>query len=154
MKGSPILATALACLIMLGMYLGMRMAFSQGSSSPDNVIVSEPSALGDVTVYGEIYFSHEPKSFSITHPASEKVILDVSDPGASDWSCELKIPVEKLTSSEIEFLVKVEWKSPEDGYHFMQLILSPDDSEAQECTLRAEGEIADIMKFDWKEELK
>ncbi len=152
MKGSPILATALACLIMLGMYFGMRVLFFKDATPPENDRISQPVSTGAISVYAEIYFSHQPKHFSITHPASGSELLKVKDADDIEWSGELKIPLENLTSDEIEILGEVEWATDSEGYQFMQVIISPDDHEAQTHTLRAEGEISDIMKFQWKEE--
>ena len=158
MKGSPILATALACLIMLGMYAGMRVAFSQNARPTTAPQVSETTISGDtsgeVTVYAEIYFSNQPKNFSLSHPDSGKLLLSVTDPDSTEWSGEITIPVENLTSGEIEFLGTVEWADSEDGHHFMQVIISPTDLDTQSSTLRAEGDIADIMQFHWRENEK
>lgn len=154
MKGSPILATMLACFIMLVMYAGMRVAFSKDDPPVLEPNISSPSPSGKVSVYAEIYFSSRPKNFSITHPDSGLSILNITDHDASEWSGELFIPVEKLTSGEIEFLGKCTWKSPEDGHQFMQIIISPEDLDQQTHTLRAEGDIADIITFHWKEEEK
>lgn len=151
MKGSPILATVLACLIMLGMYVGMRVAFSKDDHPTDELQVSKPILHGEISVHTEIYFSHQPKNFSISHPATGKKLLSVTDPDSAEWSGEITIPVEKLTSGEIEFMGNVEWAEEKDGYHFMQVIISPTDLNTKASTLRAEGDIADIMKFHWRE---
>lgn len=158
MKGSPILATALACLIMLSMYVGMRVAFSDDSDDSNTVGIAAPDQApsGQVSVYVEVYFSSLPKSFSLTHPATGKVLIKVDKLVSPEWSGDVVLPIsgtgEKLTSEEIEILGNAEWRLPEAGYQFMQVIISPDELDTQSRTLRAESDINDVMTFQWKEE--
>ncbi|MGJ8655675.1 MAG: hypothetical protein ACSHX6_04420 [Akkermansiaceae bacterium] len=153
MKGSPILATLLACLIMLAMYAGMRVAFSidGNTTQPETSTPVEHIKADQVSVYLEIYFSSEAKNFSLTHPATALPLIKVNNLNASEWSGDVFIPVKKLTSDEIEIQCEAQWESPQDGYKFMQVIISPDDLDSQTQTIRAEGDITDIMKFHWKE---
>ena len=158
MKGSPILATALACLIMLGMYVGMRVTFAnenQPSPAPANE-VSDHVTTKQVSAYVEIYFSVTPKSFSLTHPATGNTLIKVDDINptefGAEWSGDVTIPVASLTGTEIEIQGTAEWNSPPEHYQFMQVIISPDDLDAQSRTLRSEFDINDIMKFHWKED--
>ena len=156
MKGSPILATAFACLIMLSMYVGMRVAFS-GDDKPTNpaeTVAPAQIPSGQTSVYVEIYFSSLPQNFSLNHPATGKVLLKVDHLENPEWSGDIILPfsVEKLTSEEIEIQGDAEWKTPRESYQFMQVIISPDDLDPQSQTLRAESNIADIMTFQWKEE--
>ncbi len=153
MKGSPILATALACFIMLSMYVGMRLVFSQDgdkatdASSEDNT--SKQPALDTVTAYADLYFSAKPQSLVISHPATDTPLLALNNPDAFEWNGEIQLP-NNLTE-ELEILCKVKWDNPQDGYQFIQITLSPDGLDDQSQTLRAEGDITDIMNFQWKE---
>ena len=151
MKGSPILATALACLIMLGMYVGMRVAFSEDDAPIVEPRITDVVSSDQLSVYVEIYFSSQPKNFTLTHPATGKVLLKVESIDSAEWSGDIFIPVEKLTSAEIEIQCKAEWQSSDDNYHFMQVIISPDELDPQTRTLRAESDITDIIHFHWKE---
>jgi hypothetical protein len=152
MKGSPILATALACLIMLGMYVGMRVVFSEEKKPVTKPEVAETSQKGEVSVFVEIYFSDPFTHFSLSHPASGKELLEITATGSTEWNGEITLPIEKLTSAEIEILGKVAWETPSDGYQFMQIVISPDNLDPQTRTLRAEGDIVDILNFHWKED--
>lgn len=155
MKGSPIIATALACLIMLGMYVGMRVAFSNDDEPPSSVETLTPAQTpsGQTSAYVEIYFSSLPKSFSLTHPATGQVLIKIDNLESPEWSGDILIPVteKKLTSEEIEIQGTAEWRLSEVGYQFMQVIISPDDLDSQSQTLRAESDILDVMTFQWKE---
>ena len=141
---------------MLSMYVGMRVAFS-GDDKPIQPVENDApvQTLSDQTsVYVEIYFSSLPKNFSLTHPATGKVLLKVDHLENPEWSGDIILPfsLEKLTSEEIEIQGNAEWKTPRESYQFMQVIISPDDLDPQSQTLRAESNIADIMTFQWKEE--
>lgn len=153
MKGSPILATALACLIMLSMYVGMRLVFSQDNNPANDAVAqtgaSEQAALTTVTAYADIYFSAQPESLTISHPATDTPLLTLSELDEFEWSGEIQLP--KDLTEELEILCKVKWAVPQAGYQFIELTLSPDGLENQSQTLRAEGDIADIMNFHWKE---
>lgn len=151
MKGSPILATALACLIMLGMYVGMRVAFSKDDIPIVEPEVSEVVSSAQVSVYVEIYFSSQPKNFSLIHPATGKVLMKVENIDDVEWAGDVFIPVEKLTSEELEIQCEANWESPSAGYHFMQVIISPDELDPQTKTIRAPNDITDIMNFHWEE---
>ncbi|MEZ7957290.1 MAG: hypothetical protein QMC23_11240 [Rubritalea sp.] len=154
MKGSPILASALVCLIMLSMYVGMRVAFSEDDTAIVEPRVTEVTASEQISVYAEIYFSSQPKNFSLIHPATGKTLIKVENIDDAEWSGDIFIPVEKLTSTiskEIEIQGAAEWQSSEASYHFMQVIISPDELDPQTRTLRAAGDIKDIMNFHWKE---
>lgn len=151
MKGSPILATALACLIMLGMYVGMRVAFSKDDIPIVEPEVSEVVSSAQVSVYVEIYFSSQPKNFSLIHPATGKVLIKVENIDDVEWAGDVFIPVEKLTSEELEIQCEANWESPSAGYHFMQVIISPDELDPQTKTIRAPKDITDIMNFHWEE---
>jgi hypothetical protein len=152
MKGSPILATALACLIMLGMYVGMRVAFAEDDTPIVEPEVSDVVSSAQVSVYVEIYFSSQPNSFSLIHPATGKVWVKVENIDDVEWSGDGFIPVEKLTSGELEIQCRAKWESRSAGYHFMQVIISPDELDPQTMTLRAADDIADIMNFHWEED--
>jgi len=154
MKGSPILATALACIIMLSMYVGMRLVFSQDRTS--NKSTSSPitgnshdQEIKSLRAYADIYFSIKPQSIRISHPASGKKLLDLADLEDFEWSGEIQLPIS--STEELELLCEVDWASATNGYQFIQLILSPDGHEDQSQTLRSEANIADIMNFHWKE---
>jgi len=151
MKGSPILATALSCLIMLGMYVGMRVAFAEDDTPIVEPKISDIVSSSQVSVYVEIYFSSQPNSFSLIHPATGKVLIKVENIDDTEWSGDVFIPVEKLTSEELEIQCTAKWESPSAGHHFMQVIISPDELDPQTNTLRAADNIADVMNFHWKE---
>lgn len=156
MKGSPILATILACLIMLGMYVGMRVAFSDPVEPVNTTLTDAPvsttASSGQTSVYVEIYFSSKPEYFSITHPATAKVLVKAENLDSSEWSGDVIIPVEKLTSTDLEIQCQTHWSSTASGYNFMQIIISPDELDPQSKTLRAESDIVDLLTFHWEED--
>ena len=157
MKGSPILATLLACLIMLAMYLGMQAAFSDHKKpSTTNVPASsEKSTTHQTSVYLDIYLSNEAKNFTLSHPATDKILIHEDDLQSSEWSGEITLPLKTITNQEIELQCQVEWSTPpsSDSYQFIQVIISPSDLDAQSQTARAQGDISDILTFNWKENL-
>ena len=153
MKGSPILATALACIIMLSMYVGMRSIFSQDKALITNsasVTKTDPAKeLQTDTAYADLYFSAKPKSLSIHHPATNTLLLSLTDIEDFEWSGNIILP--KDLTKELELLCKIEWVNPTEGYQFIQLTLSPNNLGDQTQTLKSEGDIEDIMNFHWKE---
>ena len=152
MKGSPILATALACIIMLSMYVGMRVVFSQDGKLEESTFKqndeTELATQDSVTVYADLYVSNKPQSIRISHPDSGKKLLNLTDLEEFEWNGELQLP---NLVQELELLCEVDWASESDGYQFIQLTLSPDNLSDQNQTLRSKGNITDIMNFHWKE---
>ena len=153
MKGSPILATTLACLIMFSMYVGMRLVFSQddatNNKAKDLIANSQQFPISTTTAYADLYFSAQPETVIIQYPSTNTTLLKLTDLEEYEWSGEIQLPTNPI--NELELLCEVKWQNSEDGYKFIQLILSPDDHSDQSQTLRAEGDIADIMSFQWKE---
>ena len=153
MKGSPILATALACLIMFSMYVGMRLVFSQddatNNKAKDLIANSQQFPISTTTAYADLYFSAQPETVIIQYPSTNTTLLKLTDLEEYEWSGEIQLPTNPI--NELELLCEVKWQNSEDGYQFIQLILSPDNHSDQSQTLRAEGDIADIMSFQWKE---
>ena len=153
MKGSPILATALACLIMFSMYVGMRLVFSQddatNNKAKDLIANSQQFPISTTAAYADLYFSAQPETVIIQYPSTNTTLLKLTDLEEYEWSGEIQLPTNPI--NELELLCEVKWQNSEDGYQFIQLIVSPDDHSDQSQTLRAEGDIADIMSFQWKE---
>lgn len=140
---------------MLSMYVAMHLAFSNDGAPSTKPKPSNPPELTNAdqtSVYVEIYFSTQAQNFSLTHPATGRTIIKEQNLNASEWSGEVSIPVKKLTSEEIEIQCEAKWSSTKDDYKFIQVIISPDDLDPQSQTLRAEGDITDIMKFHWEED--
>lgn len=152
MKGSPIISTLLAAIIMVSIYLIMhtRLA-SNNSSEPDHTSRSK-TKLEDrkgesmVSAYIEVHFSTPPASFTIYHPVSNQKIVEINDHSDNEWSDEILIP----EGDSIELNVVAKWKdSDDDRQHFVQLILSPNGKDDASTTLRSMTDIDTTATFTW-----
>jgi len=136
---------------MLSMYVGMRIVFSQDDKPEENTLPLDTpptSSLNFITVYADLYLSDQPQNIRISHPASGSSLLELTDLEEFEWSGEIQLP---NPAQELELLCEVDWASESEGYQFIQLTLSPDNLDDQSQTLRSEGNITDIMNYQWKE---
>ncbi len=151
MKGSPILSTITATLLMAGAYLWLHLSLY---SSPSHVNQGNGDANEDdqesnlsenmIAYYIEAHFSTPPSKFVLTHPVSGKVIVNESTLTDNEWSGEIMLSKEET----VELNIRVLWKeNSSDLQNFIQLILSPDQMEDSSVTLRNDGEIDSTATF-------
>ena len=147
MKGSPLLSTIIALLLMAGAYLWLDFSLKTSESvTPivkSNNELSSPSPMTNEIIpsYIEAHFSTQPTSFKITDPLSGKVISNISNLTGNEWTGEIDIPI----GTTAELRVQATWKQTTANstaqQNFIQLILSPDQMDDSTVTLRNSGEI-------------
>ncbi|MFC4992940.1 hypothetical protein [Rubritalea tangerina] len=166
MKGSPIIATAITIVVLLGLYMGMRTLILPDSldaqekhaghdhdhdhphphphphPSEDNHGDHDDSALN--TDF-ELFFSSIPKSVTISQPSTEKEILKLTDISELEWSGP---GVLNLNGHHVELQVDIEWVTPQD-MNFVQVIVNPAQHASREVTLRSDDHISDIAELSW-----
>ncbi len=151
MKGSPIISTILACIIMLGIYLCMQTFLRsdvQIVESKNSVNTKKhPSAAVYILHYIEIQTSTPPSSILITHPITGEELLKITDLTETEWTGEIDIP---LTDEEnqIEFNVSAQWdKTPEGTQNFIYIQLSSRLSSDTSTVLRGPQDIDTTATF-------
>lgn len=150
MKGSPILSTITATLLMAGAYLWLNLSLTSEVVAEDNipntkgsVIRSTGGALSPedtISCYIEAHFSSPPTKFTISDAVSGRAIATVSNLSDNEWSDEITL----LKGESIELMVQATWQNDSNNsnkQNFIQLILSPDQMADSEVTLRNTGEI-------------
>ncbi len=151
MKGSPIISTIVACLIMLGIYLCMHTFLRPQQQIADSKIPAAPqnhhSREAEILYFIEIQSSTPPSSILITHPITGEVILKISDLTETEWTGEILLPLLE-EGSQIELNVNAQWQdTPEDTQNFIHIVLStPDDSDTS-SVLRSPGNIDTTATF-------
>lgn len=156
MKGSPIIATAITIVVLLGLYLGMRAVILPESPKPaadphaghDHAKQSQPAGEHDDSALEtdfELYFSSPPKSVKITQPASGKEVLSIAQLDSSEWTGSGTM---SLDGHHVELQVEVEWVTPSE-MNFIQIIVSPARHASREKTLRSDDDISDIAELVW-----
>lgn len=144
MKGSPIISTLIATVIMLGLYALMQVGLRQKPVST-NLIEVDPPPSNMVRVFAEIYFATPPESFSITHPTTGEILINKKNLDSTEWSGDLLVPA---PLDDLEINVSATWKS-HPGMQFMQITLSPNDRDPASATLRSESDIDTTATFHW-----
>ncbi|WP_018969765.1 hypothetical protein [Rubritalea marina] len=164
MKGSPIIATALTIVILLGLYLGMRALIlpegvqpvansghghdhgghDHGDHGHDH---GDAHGHNDTAVESEfeIYFSSMPKRMSISIPSTGKELFNVEEFDSQEWNGSATL---NLEAHHIELQVDIEWEQPEN-MNFAQIVLNPEAHAGKEFTLRSDENISDIAEFEW-----
>ena len=157
MKGSPIIATAITTVILLGLYIGMRAIILP--EEPKKV-TADAHAGHDHSNHGEakgghndsaletdfeLYFSSIPKAVTITQPSTTKEVLKLTDIDSAEWTGSGTM---SLTGHFAELQIDVEWLTPGE-MNFVQIIASPASHASREKTLRSDGDISDIAEFNW-----
>lgn len=157
MKGSPIIATAITIVVLLGLYLGMRAVIlpespkAQASDSHAGHTHAAPKKSTNghddsaLETDFELYFSSVPKSVKITQPSLNKEVLSTTEIDSTEWNGTGTV---NLDGHHIELQVEVEWLSASE-MNFVQLIVSPASHASREKTLRSDGDISDIAELSW-----
>jgi len=153
MKGSPILSTITATLLMAGAYLWLHLTLYSKTSTANHTMPQpyvdgelHPKALDNnsVSCYIEAHFSSPPSSFSLSDPLSGNLLVSETYLEDIEWSGEIILP--KGDSAAIN--IHAVWEEDTAGkQHFIQLILSPDQMEDSTVTLRNDGEIDTTASF-------
>lgn len=153
MKGSPILSTITATLIMAAAYLWLHLTLY--SSSPITDIAQTTSANHEtnqatlisqnrLACYIEAHFSTPPKKFIISHPISGKTIISKTNLTDNEWSGE--ITIHKAETADLN--VYATWEPDSTNkQNFLQLVLSPNQMEDSSVTLRNNAEIDTTATF-------
>ena len=157
MKGSPIIATAITIVVLLGLYVGMRAIILpeapqatavDAHAGHDHSSQQEPAAGHDdraLETDFELYFSSIPKSVTITQPSTKKEVLKITDLDSAEWTGSGTM---SLDGHFVELQIDVEWQTPSE-MNFVQLVASPARHASREKTLRSDGDISDIAEFNW-----
>ena len=164
MKGSPIIATAITIVVLLGLYLGIRSILlpepPQSNAAHDHAghdhgahdhphphphTPSEEHDDSALETDFELYFSSTPKSLTITQPATENQVLKVNEFDSPEWFGSGTLNLEDHT---IELQVDVEWEEPAE-MNMVEIILNPAKHASRTKTLRNDDNISDIADFSW-----
>ncbi len=153
MKGSPILSTITATLLMAGSYLWLHLTLYSSPSIVDppqapsryNGIAQEtllPENM--INCYIEAHFSTPPSKFIIKHPVSGKIIVSETNLTGNEWSGEIKIARDKTAELNVYTLWDL---TSSNRQNFLQLVLFPDQMEDSSVTLRSHAEIDSTATF-------
>jgi len=157
MKGSPIIATAITIVVLLGLYIGMRAVILPEEAQSDVVDAHAGHDHGNhqETVAGhddnaletdfELYFSSIPKTVTITQPSTKKEVLKITDIDSSEWTGS---GILSLNGHFVELQVDIEWQTPGE-MNFIQIVASPARHASRDKTLRSDGNISDIVELAW-----
>lgn len=154
MKGSPIIATAITIIVLLGLYMGMRtILLPEDSKVAANSHAGHDHAPSSSTGHDdsaletdfELYFSSTPKSLTITQPSTEKKVLKITEFESPEW---FGSGVMSLDGHHVELQVDVEWESPAE-MNMVEIILNPAKHASRSKTLRNDDNISDIADFAW-----
>lgn len=164
MKGSPIIATAVTIIVLLGLYLGIRSILLPEDPKPKTSKHSghdhhshdhHDHGQGDhseeehddsaVETDFELYFSSTPKSLKISLPTSNEEIFNVAEFDSPEW---LETGVISLEGHSVELQVDIEWETPNE-MNMVEIILSPAAHAPRSKTLRNDDNISDIAEFNW-----
>lgn len=158
MKGSPIIASIVVVLILLGLYVGTRSILLDGddkvtpdshaghghSSSPSD----QPTTGHDdssLETQFEITFSTKPKSIKITQPSTQNEIINTTDVDSLEFLETRNISLE---GHHVELAVEIQWAVP-GAMNFAEISLSPARHATKKATLKSETHIDDIAEFHW-----
>jgi|GEM_PF-1644312 hypothetical protein len=157
MKGSPIIATAITIVVLLGLYIGMRAiilpeqpksATADPHAGHDHSSHQEPTGGHDDSALEtdfELYFSSIPKTVTITQPSTKNEIVKISDLDSAEWTGSGTMSLE---GHFVELQIDVEWQTPSE-MNFVQIVASPARHASRDKTLRSDGDISDIAEFNW-----
>lgn len=155
MKGSPIVATAITIVVLLGLYLGMRTILLPESPKPAKTAhaghdhgTKTPTEDHDDSALEtdfELYFSSTPKSVVITQPATDKEILNITEFDSPEWT---GTGVMNLEGHHVELQVDIIWNTPSE-MNFVELVASPANHATKKATLRSDSDISDILELSW-----
>lgn len=157
MKGSPIIATAITIVVLLGLYVGMRAIILpeapqatavDAHAGHDHSSQQEPAGGHDdraLETDFELYFSSIPKSVTITQPSTQKEVLKLTELDSAEWTGSGTM---SLDGHFVELQIDVEWQTPSE-MNFVQIVASPARHASREKTLRSDGDISDIAEFNW-----
>lgn len=157
MKGSPLIATIIVILVLLGLYAGMRTLLLDKTPSTDSHAGHDHSGHShsksadtghddsSIETHCELFFSSPPSSFTLTDPVSQKQILSISEFDSNEWSGGINLSLE---GHHIELQVDVTWADPAE-VTFVEINFSPARHASKKATLRGDGNISDIAEFHW-----
>ncbi|SHJ61147.1 hypothetical protein SAMN02745181_2176 [Rubritalea squalenifaciens DSM 18772] len=158
MKGSPIIATLIVIVVLLGLYTVTRTIVLGDADKAQAAHAGHDHSGHDHAAHGstghddssvetqfEIIFSSKPKSLKITNPVTKQEIFNTSEIDSVEWLGEAAISLE---GHVVELLVDVEWENP-GAMNMAVITLSPAQHASREVTLRSEDNISDIAKFNW-----
>lgn len=171
MKGSPIIATIVTIVALLGIYLGIRSVISPAQPPAATKQFEEQHHDHDhshqndeghehahddhedhshhddsnVETQFELYFSSPPKSVRIVQPSTNKEVLHITEIDDVEWTGEGSL---SLDGHHIELTIDVVWEQP-TAINFVQMVVHPDNHESRERTLRDDSHISDIAEFRW-----
>jgi len=157
MKGSPIIATAITIVILLGLYIGMRAIIlpeEPQKATADAHAGHDHSSHGEATdghndnaleTDFELYFSSIPKTVTISQPSTKKEVVKITDIDSAEWTGSGTM---SLNGHFVELQVDIEWTTPGE-MNFVQIIAGPARHASREATLRSDGDISDIAEFNW-----
>ena len=157
MKGSPIIATAITIVVLLGLYIGMRAIILP---EDPQTAAADPHAGHDHSSHQEatnghddnaletdfeLYFSSIPKTVTITQPSTKKEVVKITDIDSAEWTGSGTV---SLNGHFVELQIDVEWQTPSE-MNFAQIVVSPARHASRDKTLRSDGNISDIAEFNW-----
>ena len=155
MKGSPIVATAITIVVLLGLYLGMRAILLPESPKPaaashaghDHSSESKKGEHNDSALETdfELYFSSTPKSVKITQPSTGKEILNITEFDSAEWTGSGTM---SLDGHHVELQIDIIWTTPGE-MNFVELVASPANHATKKATLRGDSDISDIIELSW-----
>ena len=157
MKGSPIIATAISIVVLLGLYIGMRAVILPEEPESNSVDAhaghdhgSHNKATGGhndnaLETDFELYFSSVPKMVTITQPSTKKEVLKITDLDSLEWTGS---GIMSLNGHFVELQIDVEWETPSE-MNFVQIVASPARHASRDKTLRSDGDISDIAELNW-----
>mgnify|MGYP005996186295 CR=1 FL=1 len=155
MKGSPIIATIVVILILLGIYAGTRTLLLDGNDKVEtdphaghNHGAEAPATGHDDTsleTQFEITFSSKPKSIKITQPSTKKEILNTTEIDDVEFNTTAQM---SLDGHHVELAVEIQWENP-GPMNFAEISISPARHATKSATLKSDSDIDDIAEFHW-----
>lgn len=155
MKGSPIVATAITIIVLLGLYLGMRaillpetpVATTAAHADHDHSSHQANGGHNDSALETdfELYFSSTPKSVKVTQPSTQKEVLTLTEFDSPEWTGTGTI---SLDGHHVELQLDIVWQTPGE-LNFVELVASPAKHATKKATLRSDGDISDIIELRW-----
>ena len=151
MKGSPILSTLTAIVIMLGSYFAISSLLNSHispSTNPNKTSINNNTTSELSSAFLEMHFSTPPASLVISDPITNHVIAKLSNLTDHEWNGEIMLP-NKPAPSQLELSVKAAWDKSSAQQHFIQIIVSPDQADDAAVTLRSMDHIDTTATFNW-----
>lgn len=155
MKGSPIVATAITIIVLLGLYLGIRAVLLPETPKPaaaahaghDHASHVDKGGHNDTALETdfELYFSSTPQSVTITQPSTGKEVLSITEFDSPEWTGSGTM---SLDGHHVELQIDITWISPGE-MNFVEVVASPAKHTTRKATLRSDSDISDIVELRW-----